>query len=176
MARTVASTSFRPRRDVGSMYGARSSGILEFIKWTVQVRRAAITVRHTVHFNSQQWCFLLLRRSKGAAEVIFRGRREQKAFSRHALPKNGRPVFLVLTDACKALQCGRVQLPDSFKIKVQQTANSEPPAAASTAPAAHHNANAHPPLSTSNCAGRHARADDGALLMVCDNGMMRMRS
>ena len=158
------------------MYGARSSGILEFIKWTVQVRRAAITVRHTVHFNSQQWCFLLLRRSKGAAEVIFRGRREQKAFSRHALPKNGRPVFLVLTDACKALQCGRVQLPDSFKIKVQQTANSEPPAAASTAPAAHHNANAHPPLSTANCAGRHARADDGALLMVCDNGMMRMRS
>ena len=33
------------------MRGARSS-ILESMKWTVQVRRAAITVRHHVHFNS----------------------------------------------------------------------------------------------------------------------------
>ena len=51
MARNVASMSFRPRRDVGSMRGARSS-ILESMKWTVQVRRAAITMRHHVHFNS----------------------------------------------------------------------------------------------------------------------------
>ena len=51
MARKVASVSFRPRRDVGSMRGARSS-ILESMKWTVQVRRAAITMRHHVHFNS----------------------------------------------------------------------------------------------------------------------------
>ena len=44
MARKVASMSFRPRRDVGSMRGARSS-ILESMKWAVQVRRAAIPVR-----------------------------------------------------------------------------------------------------------------------------------
>ena len=51
MARKVASMSFRPRRDVGSMSGARQS-ILESIKWAVQVRRAAITVRHHVYFDS----------------------------------------------------------------------------------------------------------------------------
>ena len=33
------------------MRGARSS-ILESMKWTVQVRRAAITMRHHIHFNS----------------------------------------------------------------------------------------------------------------------------
>ena len=43
--------SFRSRRDVGSMRGARLS-ILESMKLTVQVRRAAITVRHHVRFNS----------------------------------------------------------------------------------------------------------------------------
>ena len=54
MARNFASMSFRPRRDVGSMRGARSS-ILGFMKWIVlQVRRAAITVvrHHVHHFNS----------------------------------------------------------------------------------------------------------------------------
>ena len=43
--------SFWPRRGVGSMRGTRSS-ILESMKWTVQVRRAAITVRHHVHFST----------------------------------------------------------------------------------------------------------------------------
>ena len=51
MARKVASMSFRPRRDVGSMRGARSS-TRESMKWAVQVRRAAITVWNHVHFNS----------------------------------------------------------------------------------------------------------------------------
>ena len=43
--------SFRPRRDVGAMRGARSS-ILESMKWAVQVRRAAITMRHHAHLHS----------------------------------------------------------------------------------------------------------------------------
>ena len=51
MARAVASMSFRPRRDVGSMRGARSP-ILESMKWAVQVRRAATTMRRHVHFIS----------------------------------------------------------------------------------------------------------------------------
>ena len=43
--------SLNSSREVGSMRGAQSS-ILESMKWTVQVKRAAIAVRHHVHFNT----------------------------------------------------------------------------------------------------------------------------
>ena len=61
MARKVASVSFRPRRDVGSMRGARSS-ILGSMRWAVQVRRAAITMRnHVHHFGSGVYRYCTLR-------------------------------------------------------------------------------------------------------------------
>ena len=68
MERKIASMSFWPRRDVGSMRGAQSS-ILGSMKWTVQVRRAAITVRHHVHFNSGVLRSLAAARSLLAREV-----------------------------------------------------------------------------------------------------------
>ena len=72
MARKVASMSFRPRRDVGSMRGARSS-ILESMKWNVQVRHVAITVRHHVHFNSD-----------GLTTTTANNHGHSRGFSKHA--------------------------------------------------------------------------------------------
>ena len=62
--------SFRPRRDVESKPGARSP-ILGSMKWAVHVRRAAITIRNRIHFNSG--VFPHLRRGCGIDGREWRG-------------------------------------------------------------------------------------------------------
>ena len=107
------------------MRGARSS-ILESMKWAVQVRRAAIAVRHHVHFNSDVFnskasigsfpAFLLLPRLEEEVHMPWVYCRQPPSFAAYGVPladliTGGQCTSLrVLPSTARSMMAGRAFL------------------------------------------------------------------